>query len=479
MDCKYHPSVNATWYCSKCDVAFCVDCVPSTEQGSFVRCSLCRTYLEPLGISQSVTPFWLNLGQFFLYPLNLPMMLLVFGLSLVYSMFIVSFGLSLVSLLLHLVWFAIVYRISFSIMELSAHGEQKFSHLGKLLATRNGWSYIKLLCATALIGFLVYKALMWSLILGVLLTLLFIFAYPAVNIILCVDRSLFSAANPFRMIEVIYSIGWSYAIVFIFVVLFSLSTSFSMDLMTSIFPGKLAILMTNMFFLYFTFTMYKMLGYVVFQYHYELGFSVNRSQINQNVKTHGKSSATKSSGSEASVVGKNGIIEAQVFIQEGRYEDAEQVLRQALSAEPKNNQIYELLYKLFALVGKHDLMVKLCEKQLPLLVEQKAKNLIKISYFKVLEYNPEYFPSDPKVIDYLITCMDRKDEVKQAYRLFRFLKEHHIDYPSMASLSFYLAKLFAEKLNRRSDAAKLISWGINLADGDLKTSMKQYLSHLS
>ncbi len=257
-------------------------------------------------------------------------------------------------------------------------------------------------------------------------------------------------------------------------VMFYLTIGFGNDYLLNNLPFSVALPLTQFFTLYVSFAMYHMFGYVIYQYHFELDFSVHRRTLHQNVKSHGKHTSELTS-LDAKETRTGTITEAEIFIQEGRYNEAEAILIDALKNNDQDNQIYDLLYKLFALQGKSELMVKLCEKHLDVLIAQRSGNLMRMHYLQTVNQAPDYVPKDPAVIHQLIKLLNRKDDVKQALKLLNHLKKHHIDYAGLADACFVFGKYLTEKLNKREEAAKIIRWGINVADGELKEAMQNYV----
>ncbi|NVJ49682.1 MAG: hypothetical protein HWE11_04800 [Gammaproteobacteria bacterium] len=478
MECKYHPQVPASWHCSRCDIAYCVDCVAAPERNSFIRCSLCRSYLTPVGVSQTITPFWLQIGQFFTYPLNPGLLILAAVLSVLFPFLFASFSFSLFWFALFFGWNSLIYKIFYSIMELTAGGDLTPPKISQVFSLKNYSILFKLFVIIFVLGTSAYKLLGFSLILGLVYIVFLVFAYPAINIILCIDKSLMSALNPARMIRIMVSIGWSYWLLFAFIVLFSISINIASSYTMTLFPFWIALGIQHFLYLILSFAMYHMIGYTIYQYHFELDHSVDRFKMTANLQQQ-RGAKSGNEPSSLQQLPTSSLADAKVYLQEGRYDDAEQSLRDALKANDTQEEVYELLYRLYIQLGKKSLMTKLCDKHLSVLMRTKARNLMKMSYFKVLEYNPDYFPNDADTLIELIKACNRKEEVKQAYRLFKFLKQEHIEHPQLAEVTFVLAKLLAEKLNRREDAAKLIRWGLNIAKDDLKVQMQQYVSYLT
>lgn len=472
MECKYHPDTSASWYCQRCDVPFCMDCMPDTSDTP--RCTLCRSYLTPLGISDSIAPFWIKLGHFFVYPLALPLLITSIVASLLFAYFFNPEKVSLISIPFFIFWAVFLTKVMFSVMEYTAYGNLDAPDWKKMMSLENGWMFLKLLAMMLIIGFGLYKLASFSLILTIALALFFVVAYPAMNMILCMDKSMWSALNPARILYVMAAIGGAYWTLFGIMVMFYLTIGFGNDYLLENLPLSIGLPLTQFFSLYVSFAMYHMFGYVIYQYHFELDFSVHRQTLHKNVKSHGKHTS-ELSHVEAKAERLSTITEAEIFIQEGRYKEAEALLIDALKKDEHHNDIYDLLYKLFALQGKSELMAKLCEKHLGILMAERSGNLMRMHYTNTVKHEPEFIPKDPKVIHQLIKLLNRKDDARQGLKLLNYLKKHHTDYEGLADACFVFGKYLTEKLNKRVEAAKIIRWGINVANDELKSEMQNYV----
>jgi tetratricopeptide (TPR) repeat protein len=471
MDCKYHPDLSASWYCQRCDIPLCMDCLSDTSPTP--RCTLCRSYLTPLGISDAIKPFWLKLGDFFVYPLAQPLLVAALIAAFVFALFFDPQSMSLLSLPLLLIWSAFVTKVMFSIMEYTAFGHLDAPDWPKMMALENGWMFIKLMAMILVVSVGLYQLTSVSWILTIALILFVVVAYPAMNMILCMDKSMWSALNPARILYVMTSIGGAYWILLGITFAFYLTLGFGSGFLLDNLPSFWGMFLSQLFYLYISFAMYHMLGYVIYQYHFELDFSVHRHTLHKNIASHGKHSlelAPKDTVKTPQPV----IKEAQIFIQEGRYSEAEAVLIDALKKDPTEQSVYELLYKLFALQGKTHFMTQLCEKHLTLLMEQGSGNLMRLHYLNTVEQAPDYIPQNPAIVHRLIKLLNRRDDAKQALKLLNHLRKHHIDYSGLADACFEFGKYLTEKHNKRQEAAKIIRWGCNLAKGELKIAMQNY-----
>ncbi len=369
-------------------------------------------------------------------------------------------------------------KVCFSLMEYTAYGNLDAPNWSKMMSTENGWVFLKLVGMAVIIFFGLMKLAEFSAVLTIAVSLFLFVAYPAMNMILCMDKSMWSALNPARIIYVMTSVGGSYWILFGLMILFSLTSSFGSDFLAAQLSPKIGLPLALFFTLYVSFSMYHMFGYVIYQYHHELDFSVHRHTIHENIRTHGKHTSELAENKKIPDNKSGGVTEAEIFVQEGRYEDAERMLRECIQHDADDFRAYELLYRLFALKGEYALMGKLCDKHLERLMAHRSANHVRMAYLEVIKTVPEYIPQDPAICHQMIKILNRKDELKVSLKLLNHLRKEYIDYPGLADACFVFGKYLVEKANRREDAAKIIKWGINLAKGELKVAMNNYLKLL-
>ncbi len=476
MECKYHPQQQASWYCGRCDIGICMDCVPNNKNNMEPKCTLCRGYLQPVGISDSITPFWLKIGHFFAYPFALPLFIIAVLSSVVAMIMPPAVDFRFYQIPLAIGWAAFLMKVLFSVMEYSAYGNLDKVDWNKMMATKNGWMFVKMLLLFAIAFFAIYKAAEFSSILGIALFVFLLVSFPAINIILCMDKSIIAALNPARILYVMSAIGGAYWILLVLIAMFYLTIGFGEDFLARYITPEISIPLADFFYAFVSIAMYHMYGYVIYQYHFELDWSVDRYSLHDNYKSHGKNTSLSSgSSNDKTQSSSGGLIEAQILVQEGRYESAEAALVELLKHEEYDPEVYEMLMRLFELQGKPDKSTKVAIKELPILLERKEFSKYRLRFSQIIEKQPEYRPETPEETFTLLKLFNRKQDAQTALLLLNHLKNNFIDFPNLAEACFIFGKYLLEKHNNKAKATQIITWGLNLASNDLKDEMNQYL----
>lgn len=241
--------------------------------------------------AQEVTPFWQRLPKFFLFPFHGPVLLAIGGLSLasiaigflpVPSPFDYLLGEALI-------WLSAL-RQAFNIMEKTSQGylsPDQYSHQApdpervnlpwKLAGVMLLWGILQ--------GFTATLSPALSTIIGVI----YLLALPATVMALSLTNSVTGAMNPFRWLGIITGIGKPYLALLFFLFLLSGGGVMVLPILFALFPKTVLLPLVNFVFLYFNVMMFVMMGYALYQYHWELGVDIRLDPAQQ--PEAGKSSA--------------------------------------------------------------------------------------------------------------------------------------------------------------------------------------------
>ncbi len=270
--CHYHQDNPSTWYCDECPRHYCSDCVIPIDDGSRnadPRCALCGNRLQFLGAANRAEPFWTQASRFFLYPLSvsgLILMAVVGGL-------VGILGFSLLALPVWLGLYALTIRYGFVALERTMLGETRAAPLADALSGDDEHLFLRYIGMLLLLGFvqLVSFELVGPVI-GMVVGLLVTLVLPAIIVFLVIEKRVWSALNPGKLIWLIGNIGWPYLLVvflsgLISVGPFNLLDALGVQLESRWAFGALAASMA-----YFTIVEFVMLGYVIYENQRALGF---------------------------------------------------------------------------------------------------------------------------------------------------------------------------------------------------------------
>lgn len=439
--CKYHPKQYGAWYCASCEVAFCSACVPEDKENYFPKCTLCRRSLRSLSVSHRIPPFWQQLPQLLGKPFNSGVMLFILLFALLLSL-LPAGKIGLVLLLLLLLP---VVELMFESMESVACGEELPKKVTKFLKLENKSVFTKLVLAYGFVAFVLTEIYMINSGLSILLSGFFILGLPASFIILMMEKSMFSMLNPVKIGFIIKQFASAYFLLYGFVLAIAAIAITANSIASEISPGLMASLVVNMLLLYLTLVVFLMAGYLVYQYHHELNFSINRQSL------HHVDSPPSS----------DEMAEVNIFIQEGRYEDAQKLLLQKLEVNPRDYRASEKLILLYGIQGKDSFLQKIAEQyfqEMHLIGKHKqaADFLQKLDQKGLAVKAPSI-----EITVGLVQQMKNKQQFQFALELLdrclaENIKARHWEYAYLVK-----AQLLTEYANRAEDAAELLQHIIN------------------
>ncbi|AKE52733.1 B-box zinc finger protein [Kangiella geojedonensis] len=316
MNCKYHNQEKAQWYCHQCDISFCLNCCDINQREIAPRCLLCRTHLESYGVSDKVTPFWNKLSEFNKYPWQknaYNFLLTYMGIAFVIGLLTDFIPIAMIQLLLLLALYSIGIGYVFTVLTRTARGKFDAPSYDEALTFNSDsmtGKVIGLYLVLFGLGYLGVTFFGTGFVIPYLAVISF--SSPAMLIVLAMEKHVTSAVNPARIASCVRAIGWPYLLLFGFSFLIDFSLEFAQSQLHFWLPQAIAYPMLFAALAYFYIVKFNMFGYVAFQYHVELGYGIDSENL------------IDTDSPEA--IEKRLLAKADVYIQEGRFEDAEDVL---------------------------------------------------------------------------------------------------------------------------------------------------------
>ncbi|MGH1428328.1 MAG: hypothetical protein ACRBEE_10350 [Arenicella sp.] len=325
--CKYHPLVPAQRYCDYCAADLCPQCSlePSSyRQNSEYRCFVCNSALERLNPEDLIDPFWRRMPEIHRYPFNVSGIAAIIFTSLAMLMTVVLGPLfilfSMVVLLMYC--FSCLSETTIGNLEPPSFLEVMNGGAGLIL----GLIGIYLVAATV-IGF-AFGA--FGVGLGILITILFVIAIPAILMVLAIERSMISALNVGRIIQIITACGSSYLLMLLFIMVLSGSMNFVSSLIVTENP-LLFIFLGTVVSSYYTIIIFHVMGYMVYQNSYELDFYVQEKDDDV-VKTRPDDKLAE--------------MEVELLLKDGQYQQATEKYFQLLKVDTSNNLRWKKYFNL-------------------------------------------------------------------------------------------------------------------------------------
>lgn len=388
LHCRYHPTRVPVLMCSQCSNTVCPDCVPNWPSRGMPRCITCRSEMEQLGISEYVKPFWQCFDRFFKFPLKSKNLSFILASAFLFILIPFPDAKEMVTP------FGFIFRIivwilfpSFIVAYFSAvavkgsDGNTDPPSMSKVWNDGGFLIFFKAMIILVLFSMITaFSGQAFGAGVEIILTLLATLAFPASLILLFLDREISTAISPTRIFGLMSAIGWPYMFLWGLVMMLTsgpdiidaLPDSFRQSL---IFP-TIAFLAN----LYFGLVLFHLLGYVVYQYHYELGVSLPGEEIEGLIQKRSIQKAT--------------ILESELLIMEGKYHSAIDLLQkfidEAPESDPKQEQLWLKLFELSQTVCGNKQSIQITEDYLHYLLTRDQSFKVVAILRSILQKTPQF-----------------------------------------------------------------------------------------
>ena len=286
---------------------------------------------------EAIVPFWNRLREIILYPAHGASMANIVVLAL--CTLVVFLPFKIMALVLLLLVNVAMYRYAFECLRATANGQLTPPEGGFLSTTDKslGWKLIGLLFIIGVlagVGIVLFGprlGIVWLLFLGLCM--------PAAVMVLAMEESVGAAINPGKWFSIIGRIGWSYLAVVGLCLAVLMSEGFGQNLVAKVMPLAVALVAVSLISNYCLVIMFHLMGYLLYQYHDEVGYVPDAPQTLQ------RPLAQLDPDQEL-------LDRASAMVREGRPEDATMLLGGRLKASGGTPAVHAQYRKLLNLVRR-------------------------------------------------------------------------------------------------------------------------------
>jgi tetratricopeptide (TPR) repeat protein len=433
--CKYHPVDGATFVCRQCNTFLCDHCVDDEKDQP--RCFSCGALLENLGSANKVEPFWRRLSEAFKYPLNSAAMSLIVITSIMMLIAALIPYLFFIAIPLFLIAMGALMKYALTCLERTSHGEMQAPDV---MDAYHGTIKIifQLILIFIVLGALPIGAYILSPALGGIIGLLTIIAMPAILIRFAQSESVFEALNPVSVFSLITAIGLPYGLILAFLLIMSSSVSVLQGLIGSLFPAVsylLQILISN----YYTLVMFHLMGYMLFQYQSQLGYSARSDEEDHLSQRNDAERLTA---------------KISVFLKEGNYEKVVDLYYQAFKLFPNEAIFFDKFFDLVYSCKKAALMEDFGLIYLQFLNRKKRFDKLTICFKQILHLVPDYLPDSPDMRVQLAGLLKQQGDLKLAVKLLNGMHKLYPDFGKLPEAYTLLADILMELPNMQAQSVK-------------------------
>jgi hypothetical protein len=269
---------------------------------------------------------------------------------------------------------------------------------------------------------------------------------PASIMVLALDERLGPALNPTRLMSTIAGIGMPYLALCAFLFLLLESAGYLSIALAYVMPPWASGLLSSGVSMYFTVSMYYLLGYVLYQNHSELGIDVqvDTAMAQQELQ--------KSSGKvEPQLLGH----ETRDLIAEGKLDEAAARIESRMRKEWDNNKLHDQYLKLLLLQGASKAITREANEYIPKLMRERIPGRAVEVYEAARKVVPDFVLADSTLLLPLATQASelRRDAV--AFELLKGFDKRFPDSADIPGVYMLAAKILLERNNDYAMAQKI------------------------
>jgi tetratricopeptide (TPR) repeat protein len=470
--CNYHATTPAQWNCARCATNYCGACITRRSVERYGRkailhfCPKCNDEAQRLAISNVVVPFWNRLPHFFLYPLHprpLAFMIMLAAASVLFA------GPGLVNGLMGIAIFGVLLKYSHAALTKTARGSFTPPPINAETISQDFQLVFKQLAIFIIIGFatvhVIAVAGAWV---GIAFLIAAVLAVPAMIIVLVATKSLLNALNPVVCGGMVWRIGWGYLVMYLFLAILAAAPGLLTRYFIAYLPAASHVFLFNLAKCFYTIISYHLMGYVMLQYHEEVGYEVDADEKDSFLS---KDAAADEASSQL-------LTRVDIFIKEGKIDDAISLIKGETPGDMTNLDLAERYFNLLKIKQLIPDMLKHARRYLELLAEAKDKTRLREVYAACVAADPGFTPGAAAVFK-IAGCFNDAGDPKDAIQVYhRFIKAYPKD-PLIPKACFLAANIISEKLKNPQRAAGLLK-GVLKAypNHDLVPHIQKYLKQV-
>lgn len=449
MFCDYHPQKRAVWYCPSCDLDFCESCVEVRVVEQYGKkkkiyfCPKCDTKAQRHSAENTIVPFWNMLPKFFLYPFHLRILVLMTVLS--FSGVLFSKG-GLFSFLMRVAIWGVLVKYSFAVLKYTAKGSLRPPKIDQETISNEFGIVFKQVGIYLAIG---YAGIKITQIAGVSMGVVFgglaILSIPSMIIVLVATNSLVHALNPILFVSMALRIGWGYLLMFLFYTLLGSAPWILGQYIISYIPAQLQFFLFSMAKSYYIIISYHLMGYVVYQYHEEIGYEVEFEEED----------STAREGASEDDPQERLMERTNMLVKDGNLDEAIQMIKEETKGHLSNIALSERYYGLLKMRERTSEMLEHAKSYLDLLAREDRKDRLCDIYRECVSHDTKFAPG-PSTTFKIAGCLNEGGKHKEAIQAYdRFVKANS-DHPMIPKAYFLAANIVNEKLNNPQKASDLL-----------------------
>lgn len=335
------------------------------------------------------------------------------------------------------------------VLEDTAHGHIKPRPITSEVLSENMEMPFKLIFLVLAYILLIFAAMDLFGMPGYYLVSIFVsLALPASIAVLSIEHSFFKAFNPILVITIIKRIGLPYFIMFALLYFQQAAQDTVLELLADMIDPPFSMILFDFIMMYFLLMMFNMLGYIIYQYHEELGFEIDVEAHEHEEKTDQLAISPE-------------LRTVEILIQEGRTDEAARQLQALVRNEPSNYEARDRLLKLLRLTGDMPKHRQQGQGYISYLFHENKLAPAAAVYQSCYNYDKSFRPA--KAIERVELAKFFQQNAKYKLSL-AVLNNLHVDFPTYDGVPqayLIVAQLLCEQFNEDARARQVLEFILN------------------
>lgn len=405
---------------------------------------------------KTIPPLWDVIPKLFLIPLKGPGIIVLFVFAILATVFLrggtfagllaflssgAPFSFSLISsLLIPMVLLFALMKYGMEIMQNISEGRIEAPELSFNVFNENYELPFKQLALLLLPAFLFAQAdsfITYIIIINVIV--FYWIVLPASIMTLAHTHSAFEAINPFTLISLINRLGWTYAVLYSFLIFLNGGATAAYYFFITDHSSTFAVFLDLLFQVYFAWVMYAMMGYVLYQHHKVIGYELLEDELEHDEQS-------------VALAGFNKLVANE------NYSEAEAVLKSIILQDPDNLELRKKFHKIVKMSGHDKQLTMHALTLIRRLID--AKQLVDAVnvYLDSIKIDTEFLPDSPDDYLPLVEEMRRMRLYKEAIALSNGFHQRYPQSQHIPQLYLLVSKIFVDDLAQHDRAKPILSF---------------------
>jgi tetratricopeptide (TPR) repeat protein len=351
------------------------------------------------------------------------------------------------------VCFVVALTYCYAVLTNTVIGNLKAPEIGTELINDNFGIIFKQFVIFLIIGALFLSLSRISTFFATIFIIAALLLLPAMIIILAETKSILAAINPQVIVRLAWRIGWPYLLLCFFLNILVSAPGVIAGFTGKYIPHYIGMFLVTFFLFYYMLVAYHLMGYILFQYHKEVGYEIGYDGENEPIadpQTQSKDASDINEHADGELFNKLNIL-----IKEGDLDKAISLIQEETHGNITDPILAERYFNLLQLKKMNPELLEHGRNYIPLLIKSNQKDKFCEVYLacKTIDANFIDDASSLYIIGKVLNEKNNHVEAKQAFERFIAMDDKH---PMVPNAAFFVAKILNEKLHEPLKAAEII-----------------------